>query len=323
MKDYGDDGDLKGRRGIEMQHKHAYMIIAHNEFYVLEKLVSAIDDSRNDIFIHIDKKVKEFEKIRNHINGCVKKSNIYFVPRIKVVWGGYSQIECEISLFEAVLKKGIYSYCHLISGVDMPLKTQNEIHDYFSSIDGTNFISYVDNEKYLEQEKRRFIYWRPFTELRGRQNKTFFSFVEGVLIQVQKMVGVNRNKNLEKDYSLGSNWISVKPEILEIIVSEKEWIKKTFNMTKCCDEIYKQTLLKHTKFYESRYVTINHYGNLDPSYEDCLRAVQIEGGKPYIWNIDDFEYLISSDMLFCRKCSGKNQDDRLLVNRLYEFVRLI
>lgn len=36
---------------------HAYLIIAHNEFEVLQKLVGALDDPRNDIYIHFDKKV--------------------------------------------------------------------------------------------------------------------------------------------------------------------------------------------------------------------------------------------------------------------------
>jgi hypothetical protein len=29
--------------------KHAYLIIAHNEFEVLKKLVEALDDEKNDI----------------------------------------------------------------------------------------------------------------------------------------------------------------------------------------------------------------------------------------------------------------------------------
>lgn len=36
--------------------KHAYMIIAHNEFDLLEILVRLLDDPRNDIYVHIDAK---------------------------------------------------------------------------------------------------------------------------------------------------------------------------------------------------------------------------------------------------------------------------
>lgn len=35
--------------------KHAFLIIAHNEYPVLEVLLSMLDDERNDIYLHIDK----------------------------------------------------------------------------------------------------------------------------------------------------------------------------------------------------------------------------------------------------------------------------
>ena len=34
--------------------KHAFLIIAHNEYPVLEVLLSMLDDERNDIYLHID-----------------------------------------------------------------------------------------------------------------------------------------------------------------------------------------------------------------------------------------------------------------------------
>ncbi len=40
--------------------KHAYLIIAHHEFELLWHLVNALDDERNAIYIHFDKKVEHF-----------------------------------------------------------------------------------------------------------------------------------------------------------------------------------------------------------------------------------------------------------------------
>ena len=37
--------------------KHAYCIITHGDPYCLNVLTHLLDDSRNDIFIHVDKKV--------------------------------------------------------------------------------------------------------------------------------------------------------------------------------------------------------------------------------------------------------------------------
>lgn len=36
--------------------KHAFLIIAHNELRILNILLTMLDDSRNDIFLHLDKK---------------------------------------------------------------------------------------------------------------------------------------------------------------------------------------------------------------------------------------------------------------------------
>lgn len=38
--------------------KHAFLIIAHNEYPVLEVLLSMLDDERNDIYLHIDKRYR-------------------------------------------------------------------------------------------------------------------------------------------------------------------------------------------------------------------------------------------------------------------------
>ena len=40
--------------------KHAYLIMAHNEFGILERIIKLIDDERNELFIHIDKKSQKF-----------------------------------------------------------------------------------------------------------------------------------------------------------------------------------------------------------------------------------------------------------------------
>lgn len=36
--------------------KHAYCIMAHGNWEQLQMLITALDDERNDIFLHIDKK---------------------------------------------------------------------------------------------------------------------------------------------------------------------------------------------------------------------------------------------------------------------------
>ena len=66
-----------------------------------------------------------------------------FVPRLKVYWGDYSQVRACLRLLRAA-SVGDYSYYHLLSGADLPLKTQDEIHAFFEAHDGTEFIHFSD-----------------------------------------------------------------------------------------------------------------------------------------------------------------------------------
>lgn len=50
--------------------KHAYLIIAHTNWAQLQKLISVLDDIRNDIYIHVDLKSREsFERYFNKLGG--------------------------------------------------------------------------------------------------------------------------------------------------------------------------------------------------------------------------------------------------------------
>ena len=49
---------MKKVRDYDM--KHAYLIMCHNNFEQLKLLLKLLDDERNDIYVHIDKKAKSF-----------------------------------------------------------------------------------------------------------------------------------------------------------------------------------------------------------------------------------------------------------------------
>lgn len=76
--------------------KHAYLVMAHNNFYVLETLLHLLDDERNTIYLHIDKKTKGVDT--EALQKIPQKAKLYLVKRRKVNWGGFSQIQCELAL---------------------------------------------------------------------------------------------------------------------------------------------------------------------------------------------------------------------------------
>ena len=123
--------------------KHAYLILAHNNFYILEKLLKSLDDSRNDIYIHIDKKVNNF--YFEYFSKILDKSKVFYVDRYDIKWGRYSLIKAELELFKSAVSNR-YEYYHLLSGVDLPLKSQDYIHNFFEKNAGTEFITCATKE---------------------------------------------------------------------------------------------------------------------------------------------------------------------------------
>jgi len=161
--------------------KHAYLIIAHGELYILERLLKSIDDERNDIFLHADKKWRDFDAEK--IQRFVKKSRLFFTPRLDVRWGAFSQIECELSLFKMATSNGKYAYYHLLSGVDMPLARQDKIHQFFEENNGKEFVAFDYHDRFHRENFSRVKYFHPFVRFMrltngGGGRNTSISFSE-------------------------------------------------------------------------------------------------------------------------------------------------
>lgn len=67
--------------------------------------------------------------------------------------GNFSQIECEYRLLERATPQK-YMYYHMMSGVDLPLKTQGEIHQFFDENYGTEYIQFESSELTNEEKNR-------------------------------------------------------------------------------------------------------------------------------------------------------------------------
>lgn len=132
--------------------KHAYLILAHKNWSQLRKLVELLDDEGNDIYIHIDKKSQISEDTLEMIMMAAVKSKVSFVDRMEVQWGAYSVVEAELKLLRAAVAEN-YQYFHMISGMDLPLKPQAEIHVFLI---GTSVQNLFNFSTMRAQKKRRF-----------------------------------------------------------------------------------------------------------------------------------------------------------------------
>lgn len=273
--------------------KHAYLIIAHNEPDVLNLLLTALDDSRNDIFIHFDQKWLSAPKVK------MERAGMYVVKdRIDVRWGDISQIEVELLLFETAYKKGHYRYYHLLSGVDIPIKSQDYIHEFFELNKGKEFIGFTQGNisHEIKRKVNRYHLWSNHFKRVGFIGNSM-RIIRSIHLKVQEALSIERNKGFE--FRKGTNWVSVTSEFVEMLLSKKNSVLSTYQNTFCPDEIFKQSLCWDSVFKENVYDIYN-------SRNSSKRMIQWVNNKIVDWCEEDIEFLLSSSGIFARKFSNEN-----------------
>lgn len=279
--------------------KYAYLIIAHNEFQVLQRLVSALDDGINDIYIHYDKKVKKKPDIR------VKKAGLYIVEkRVDVRWGSISQIKCEYRIWEEAFKNGPYKHYVLISGTHYPLMTQAEIMNTLADWEGKNVIQAFGKEIAYQEDMKvhKFNFFMTGYASRRKIVQSCSQFMWKACLAVQKKVGLRRNSAVA--FYRGSNWTILSEAGIEHMLSVKKDALSIFKYTFCADEYLVPTMLMAS---ELRSTIINTRCLL---FQDMLRA------NARVLGAQDIENMKNSDCMFARKFSDENIDVLDSINSL-------
>ena len=269
--------------------KHAYLIIAHAVDKTLNTLLELIDDPRNDVFLHMDKKNKSFNKDDLY---KFKHSPLYLTDRISVNWGGYSLVCSELILFEAAHAKQNYQYYHLVSGVDLPIKTQDQIHQFFDENNGKEFISFESEVFSGHLYGERIWQYHFFQEFIGR--KAFFlGKIEALSVKLQALLGVHRNRDV--NFQKGCQWVSVTNAFVSELLRNKEWVERVFKFSFGADELYKHTFAINFGFADKIYISTKE------NKPSSMRLIDWTRGRPYLWKESDWDIIMHSDKLFARK----------------------
>ena len=285
-------------------YRQAYLIIAHRYDETFKTLLRMLDSDENDIYVHMDLKNKQFDE--DDCRKLIKKSSIYFTKRTSVTWGGYSQINSELILLEMATAHRKYNYYHLLSGQDLPIKSNNEIMNFFKKHQGVEFVAF-DKEKFDCDDRVRYFY--PLQEMVGRNRKSFLGRISSAMTLFQKVAHLKRNAEIQ--FQKGPNWFSITDDLARYVIERKEWIRKAFHDTICCDEVFLQTIVINSVFADRIY----QYASTKNTEEAAMRLVDWERGGPYVFKSEDYSELLNSNMIFARKFDC--QTDNNIVNKLY------
>ena len=153
----------------------------------------------------------------DEIASAVKQSNLVFVERKSISWGDYSQIDCEMRLLESAVP-GNYDYYHLITGVDLPLKSKEEIDQFFWQNNGAEFISFDQEANETRDFVRRYV----------RRSRNYPDLV----------------------FMKGSSYFDITHALACYVLSQKDLIEKVFQYTLCCDEVFLHTVAYNSPYRE-------------------------------------------------------------------------
>lgn len=273
-----------------MNNKHAYLIIANGNFEQLSFLLQCLDNIRNDFFVLIDKKSKFTKDHQRKLRKSVKKSSLQFLKRIPIYWGDYSLVAAEINLFKASLENNIsYDYFHLLSGVDLPLTSADNILAFFDQHPNKIFMTYARMNKQVYDRVKYKYHLLKYT------NKSGFSKRKTVPARIIDKSSLLVQKLLHRDYfskfgvELGyaSQWVTVDNKTAKLIINNRKWIEHVFMHSFLCDELFLPTLLNKYPEYKEKVFYKQPVTDDPRELQGNLRYINWWDGSPYTWKDGD------------------------------------
>lgn len=283
--------------------RHAYLILAHDKPGQLDKLLSLLDNERNDIYVHIDSKssMTAADFGRN-----ISRSGLMVYKEVSVYWSDVTLTEAELVLLNKAVANGPYMYYHLLSGADLPIKKQKYILDFFDRNNGKEFVEYQIPGRFLDKPYYdRIKYYHLL--VRHYRGKGFWGglaswcsiAIEYIAIFFQFLFRVNRiPENME--FARGSQWFDISDELARYVLSKRDWIMKQFRMTRASDESFLPLIVHNSEFKDRLY-----WKTFDGDMHANMRFIDWSRGDPHLFRTEDYDELMASDLLFARKFDEK------------------
>ncbi|EDM38224.1 hypothetical protein PBAL39_01377 [Pedobacter sp. BAL39] len=282
--------------------KAAVLILAHKNVWQLQQLVNRLSEDF-DVYIHADAKWELDESLFKN------DPNVFMVKRHIVNWGSYHQILATLELFNTSFKKD-YDYYMLISGLDLPVKSNIFIKNF---MENNLTRSFVNSESLPKKawagqnggfDRIDYYFGLDFNTGVDILKRKAFSFIQ----RLQRKYGFRR-KRFDIEFYGGWNWVNLNREAMQYLMNflkEKPAFLKSFKNTYCADEIWLQTVLLNGPLE----IVNNNYRYT--SWED-------HASHPKLLTMQDLEALKQSEDLFARKFD--EQEDRKVIEAVYQMTK--
>lgn len=282
--------------------RHAFLIIAHAEPRILSVLLQQLDHPGFDVYLHIDAKAPQMQKTfagyspQNGGGFCMLQQHV------DVRWGDIGQVEVEMLLLRTAAQHGPYAYYHILSGVDLLLKTPDELCRDFAVCPYAEYVNFWHSSAHQRDLKRkigRVYFFTRHMKDKGTLVHALASFLRNAALAVQKLTRYSRPVPDGLEFRKGSNWASITEDACRYVLLHEPQLHRRLHRSLCPDQIFLQTLLWNSPFRDRI---------LRPEAEDTecstLRRIDWQRGSPYTWTERDVDELLGCKAVFARKFSS-------------------
>lgn len=285
---------------IEKTTPQSFVITAYKDPENLFRIVDRLSKDFN-IFIHVDRSStiitnEDIERLR-------RMPNVYAEKTWSISWGSYKHLLAMISLLcKALHHTNENGYVHLISGQDIPVKSNSDFIDFF---DSNNHI-YMDCRTLREMEPHQLRMFQIKNHLwrYNYQNKCVHFFRNLDTWLQKRFHRLNNNFGGITNVAQGLVWSSIPCSAVKYVIDyvdvHRGFIKDIYR-AQIPEEFVFQTILINSEF--SRNIVRDNL-----RYADWHRR---NGSLPAYLDLSDYVAIINSGCFFARKIDSMISKDLL------------
>lgn len=271
--------------------KHALIITSYQELDYLEELCK-VYSHYFPCYIHVDKKTKD----KDRIEALKRLDNVYAISKYKINWGSYKHILAVLDLLKRAEEDGV-EYYHIISANTIPIKTPEEIMEFFEKEPSHIYMEVKKNDgkSFYEFEYRYTAYFfQHLYDLKGK-HEWFWERIEKYSSAIQRTLKIR--KSVKMNYK-GYLYCHLPREAVDYVLNYVKIHKDYIRGLKYCsvgEEFFFQNILMNSSLKEQ-------IQNDTLIYDEWGKR-----GNPAFLDETDIEKLKASKALFARKVGKRNR----------------
>ena len=193
------------------------LVLAHKNLLQLSRLIRHLQ-SDFDVFVHLD------DRSNMQVSDFSEFNRTRVIKKFRTTWGSLGIVRATLELFTLASSGGRYDRFVLISGQDVPLKTNKELIEFFELHRNVDFVQTEaltgKNESRLRRVDSFHFFPKSVRSWVWHQNGPFSYFLTQTITNLGKYLDgliarIGFRRPLDYSFRWGAQWMDLRSETLE------------------------------------------------------------------------------------------------------------